>query len=69
MKKNYIIPSMAVIDVNADENMLATSNIGMGEALTSSDVITADAPQIDFEDVINDLGGLDANGNLTFSWE
>ncbi|MBQ0047537.1 MAG: hypothetical protein KBT33_08525 [Prevotellaceae bacterium] len=70
MKKNYIIPSVEVYDVNADQNMLATSNIGMGDPIGDGETITADAPEIgDFEDVINGLGGLDANGNLAFDWE
>lgn len=66
--KKYIKPIATIINVEA-EQLICESIQMTGDGTSSAGVTSMDAPQIDIEDVINDLGGLDANGNLTFGWE
>lgn len=68
MKKIYQTPVIESIFVK-NENMLAGS-IGLGKSTSELGVpVIADAPEIDFDGIISDLGDFDANDNLVFGWE
>ena len=63
MKKSYNAPIIEVVNVE-DSNMICAS-ASFGEGTTN----TMNAPQVDFDDVIDNLGEFDNNGNLSFGWE
>lgn len=70
MKKIYQTPVIKSIFVKNEAMLAGSEKIGLG-ANTSAlgGTVTADAPEIDFDGIISDLGDFDANDNLTFGWE